>query len=157
MSTIFVPGRGAMDLECRHADRVVNEYDERLFAAVHPHTNVPSVFIKMSPFTDWLRDDFGLEIAGQRCMPILGFPEGFPPREQIIERLVKIDAKRRGTKILDEINRNNDAIKREAAYIQEQAAGVVAEVQESFEHRQGMTRHSRSLPKRDPKQRNQGR
>jgi len=156
MSAIFVPGRGVMDLDCRRVDLAVNEYDERLFAARHPYTNDPSVFIKMSPFTDWLLDDFGLEIGGQKCMPVLAFPHGFPEPHEVIHRLRKADSLRRGTKILKEINDNNSRIQAQAAYIQAEAAGAVAEVQESFEHRQGLTRHSRSLPKRDPKHR-QGR
>jgi hypothetical protein len=153
MSTIYVPGRGAMDLDCRRVDIAVNEYDERLFAARHPRTNIPSVFVKVSPFTDWLNEDFGVDIAGQRAMPVLAFPEGWPSNEVVLRKLIASDAKRRGTAILDEINDKNAQLRRNAEYIQQQAAEAVAEVQESFEHRQGLTKYSRSLPKRDPKQR----
>lgn len=153
MSTIYVPGRGAMSLAHRRVDQAVREYDERLFAAANPHNGIDTVFIKMSPFNDWINDDFGTEIAGQRCVPVLGFSEGFPEPHYVIERLARIDAQRRGSKILDEINNNNERIRKEARYRASEAAGEAAEVMESVMHRLGRTPYSRSFAKRAPKQR----
>lgn len=142
-----------MDLGCRQVDLAVSEYDERLFAANHPDSNTPTIFIKMSPFTDWLREDFGLEIAGQRCMPILAFPKGWPMPHEVVRKLTEIDSQRRGTALLREINDKNDRIRAQAAYVQSEAAGEVAEVWESMERNKGRTSHSTSYRKRDIKQR----
>lgn len=151
-TTLYVPGRGAMDRTCRDIDLAVSEYDERLFAAKNPRNGLDTVFIKMSPFTDWLNDD-GMDVAGQRCVPIMAFPEGFPHRDEVIARIYRADAVRRGDEILNEINKHNESLKEVSRRAASEQAGEVAEVSESMMHRLGKTRYSRNLPKRDPKQR----
>ena len=150
MSTIYLPGHGVVDLEARRINKVVNQYDERLFAARHPLTGDYAVFIKMSPAYD---GEDGLEIAGQRALPIMAFPNGFPHEDQVLGELHKRDAVRRGTEILDEIHRANEARKEPYRRAAADAAGAVAEAQTSFLHRYGHTPFHTSLRKRDPKQR----
>lgn len=152
MSTIYVPGRGAVDLDCRRVDAAVNEYDERLFAARNPRNGLYTVFVKMSPFTDWLTDD-GLDVDGQRCLPVMAFPEGFPETHEVLRRLHETDALRRGTEILDEINKKNAQLAEPSRRAASEHAGELAEVMESAMHRQGKTPYHRSLRKRDPKHR----
>lgn len=150
-STIFVPGRGAMDLSCRKVDLAVNEYDERLFAARSPVTGVDTVFIKMPRVTDWMTQD-GVDIDGTRCMPVLGFPAGFPDPSEVTQRLYEIDATRHGTEILRFMNTANEKLKEPARREASERSGIVAEVSESAHHRLGVTPYHRSLAKKDPKQ-----
>lgn len=150
MSTLFIPGRGVVDLEARRIDAAVSEYDERLFAARHPETNHPGVFIKMPPSYD---GDNGLVISGQRAIPVLVFPGGFPHPDHVLGELHKRDAVRRGTEILDEINRRNDQLKAAGNHAASEAAGEVAEVMASARHQLGLTPYHQSLRKRSPKHR----
>lgn len=152
MSIIHLPGRGAVDLATRKVDLAVNEYDERLFAAKNPRNGLDTVFVKMSPFTDWMNDD-GLDIDGQRCLPILAFPEGFPHPEEVLRRVYLADSVRRGDEILNEINRKNEAIRVAERYRASEAAGETAEVMEHVSHRLGLTPYHRNLRKIGPKQR----
>lgn len=152
MSTIYVPGRGVVDLACRNVDQAVNEYDERLFAARHPHNGQDTIFLKMSPFAEPFGDD-GLDIHGQRCIPIMAFPTGFPETHEVLGRLHRADAVRRGDEILDEINRHNDKVRGVIRARAAERAGEVAEIAESAFHREGKTSYHRSFAKRDPKHR----
>lgn len=152
MSVIHLPGRGAVDLATRNVDRAVNEYDERLFAARNPRNGLDTVFVKMSPFTDWMSDD-GLDIEGQRCLPVLAFPEGFPDTQEVLRRIYLADAVRRGSEILDEINKNNEKIRVAERYAASEAAGETAEVMEHVTHALGRAPYHRSLRMNGPKQR----
>jgi hypothetical protein len=152
MSIIHLPGRGAVDLATRKVDLAVNEYDERLFAAKNPRNGLDTIFIKMSPFTDWMTDD-GLDIDGQRCIPVMAFPEGYPSPAEVLSRIYAVDAVRRGAEILDEINKHNESLKEAERYTASESAGETAEVMESVMHRLGHTSYHRSLPMNGPRQR----
>lgn len=156
MSTIYLPGRGVVDLATRRIDAAVRGYDERLFAGRHPHNGLDTIFIKMPPGTAVFVSGDGLDIGGQRCQALMAFPQGFPETHEVLEKLAKSDATRRGTQILDEMNQANYRLQEPARRAAEEMAGLSAEVAESALHRLGKTRYSRSLPKRDPKQRNGG-
>lgn len=151
-ATMYVPGRGVVALGYRAVDAAVSEYDERLFAADHPHTGTPSIFIKMPPDTEWQQGD-GLAIDGNRCVPVMAFPHGFPHTDEVLRRLHEADAVRRGHELLDHMNRANAALNEPARREAAERAGVVAEVTESAMHRIGKTSYYRSLAKLDPKQR----
>lgn len=151
-ATLYVPGRGVVNLAYRAVDRAVAEYDERLFAADHPQTGTPSIFIKMPPDSEWNLEE-GLSIDGNRCVPVMAFPHGMPHEDAVLRRLHETDAVRRGKELLDDLNRRNDALKEPARREAAEQAGEVAEVWESAMHRLGKTKHSRSLRKCDPKQR----
>lgn len=139
MSQIYVPGQGMVNAAHRRVNRLVNAYDERLFAATNPQTGWDTVFVKMPPSED------GMDIAGQRALPIMAFPTGFPGDDEIQEKIVKADALRRGREILDEIHRHNERIEADNRYRVEQAEGEMAEVVESFRHDQGLTPYRRVL------------
>lgn len=142
MSTIYLPGRGVVNLTHRAVDEAVHAYDERLFAATHPHTGNDTIFVKMPPhFED------GIDIGGQRCLPILAFPEGFPHTDDVLKRIYQADAVRRGDEILREIHRHNDRIKAEKEYESSERAGELAEVIASYRHRNGETPYHTSMRK----------
>jgi hypothetical protein len=75
-------------------DRAVKEYDERLFVGVHE--GQLTVFIKMA-YPDDPYPVFGL-----------GLVDSEPPHpEDVIKRLALADTRRRGSEILDRMNKEN--------------------------------------------------
>lgn len=141
MSTLFVPGRGVVDLATMRLDAAVREYDERLTFATHPHTGQPTVFIKMEADADT-----GVQLDGSNVMPVLAFPHGTEPDPEFVKReLYMRDSLRHGLELLDDIRRNNDALRREHQERASEAAGILAEARESYLHDQGQTPYRRVL------------
>lgn len=131
--TIYVPGRGRVDLGEISVDRAVREYDERLsftFDRVNGHY---AIFIKNE--------------LGKEPFPIFAFPDGIPHPEDAIKKLYKHDSVRHGLELLDEINRENAKLERVREAAAEEAAEVAAEAMESFAHGQGFTGYKRIYAK----------
>lgn len=140
---IFVPGRGLLDTRVAAVDRAVRAYDERLMFDRNKETNQWTVFISQSSSFEW---EGMHSFYGTNYFPILSFPE-VPDPEHAVERLRDTDTLRNGLKILDQLHRHNKNIKEEIEYKASEAAGIVAEAQESYMHGTGQTRYHRSLPK----------
>ena len=136
-STIYIPGRGRVNLSAMKVDEAVREYDARLSFKMNNETHQWCIYISMP--------------HGHSEVPVLGFPD-IPHPDDALKRLYRADALRHGEKILDDIDRNNKAIKDKLEYASSEASGQVAEVAESALHREGKTPYHRSLPKKDPKQ-----
>lgn len=122
---IWLPRVGVTNLQARRVHTAVNEYDENLLFAVHPETNQWCVFRKIPNDTATV-DGFGTEVAGQRVIPILGFTD-IPHPEDALKRIYSADAVRRGEEILDQMNRENEALKEPARKAAQDGAGILAE------------------------------
>lgn len=91
-------------------DKAVNEYDERLRFGIHQDTG------------QWVI----IMVEGEKRIPILGFND-IPTPDAALRRLYQSDARRRGTQILDDINRHNKAIQKEKEDAAKDAEGILAE------------------------------
>lgn len=119
-------------------NRAVREYDDRL------------VFGRNEINGDWV-------VArkmphGQAPIPVLGFQYDLPEPEHVLQRLRECDTLVH-TDQLDKMNAHNESIRDVSRAKADEGSSIAAEGWESFLHRKGKTPYSRSLPKRDPKQR----
>lgn len=144
--TIFVAGRGEvdLDLELRHRAlrKVIEENDPegKLTLGRHHETGEWVLFLKPRA------NPFGLDAL----YPVLGLGTEEPDPDKLRELLYKTDTRRNGDQILKDIHANNERIRRVARDKADEGIEILAEAQESFLHRQGLTPHHRSLAKRDP-------
>lgn len=133
-----------VNLAVSRINRAVREYDERLLFARHPQTGQWSVFIKIERD---LPEEFGTVVEGQHVYPVLGFPHDRDPEsidvEEIKRKLYRADAMRHGEKILDDMHRHNEKVKEPRRQAAAEAAGVAAEVAESYHNNEGNTRYRR--------------
>lgn len=133
---LWLPGLGDTDLHVRAVSRALNEYDERLILGRHNETGDWCVFLKGNPLT------------GERGVPfpVLGLGRGdLPSAEEVMDRVRKNDTVRYGEKMLEEINKHNEAIQNHYKAAADEASGVQAEAMESFLHGMGRTPYLRSL------------
>lgn len=119
---LWVPGRGELTAGQTAAQKVIEEYDERLVLARHELTGDWVVFIKVA------RDDL---------YPVLGLGPEIPDAEEIKRRLWQADAQRRGNDIRAQVNAHNDRIRAENKYRADEAAGETAEHLEWGYRREG--------------------
>lgn len=110
---------GMVDRELRKAQRVVEQYDERLMLARHEGTGDWCVWLKpkANPF-------------GDLPYPVIGLGPTLPSPEEIERQIVKADAARRGDEILREINAANDKLRAEKERAADDASGQGAEALE---------------------------
>src|SRR5690242_883306 len=109
---LWVPGRGDLTVGEERIKRVIQEYDERLVLARHEITGDWVVFITVDRDT---------------LYPVIGLgPELPTDPEDVKRRLYETDAARHGTKILDQINRRNDDIRKARAQASDEAIGETA-------------------------------
>lgn len=134
MSSLYVPGRGMVNLAATRVDRAVNEYDERLLFAQNPENQQWCIMIKLPP--DHVAGD-GIVLDGTtRVLPILGFQD-IPHPEDALKRLYQTDTMRWGEEILNQINRHNDEVKAEKEREASDASGEAAEALEWFRRNEG--------------------
>lgn len=141
ISNIFVPGRGMVSSAEIAVDRAVREYDERATFGMNPATGQWTIFVKQPPRFDHENLVF---IDGGHGYPVLAFRE-LPSPEFAIRRMRETDTMRHGMEMLDRLHRHNNALKQAAEERSSEAAGIVAEAQESYLHDQGMTSYRRVL------------
>jgi len=111
--SLWIPGAGEVNPKVTRLQRAVEAYDERLVLARHNVTGDWVIFIKLE---------------GGNLYPVLGIGRELPDDpEEIRYRLYKADARRHGTKILDDINRANERILAEKRYAADEAIGETAE------------------------------
>lgn len=132
-SSIWLPGRGTVDIQAIRVDRAVQEYDENLRFGRNEETGQWCVFLLRRGFDP---------------LPVLGFQD-IPHPDDAVKRLWRADAQRRGEEILDELNRHNKDLEiaenaqttREA----EDAAELAAEHAERLLRQLGKTRWAKSF------------
>ena len=120
---IWLPGKGMVSLSARAAAKAVEEYDPDLILGKHAATDDWVVFIKNGP--------------GGQPFPVFGLGKELPGPDEIKRRLYQADTKRRGTKIVAEVERRNEQRRREAAARASDAAGEVAEAYDWALRKQG--------------------
>jgi hypothetical protein len=121
--SIYLPGRGMTDLSAMRVHKAVQEYDERLMFARNTDTGQWCVYIQPE------RD--------AEPLPIIGFDE-VPSSEHVIGELYKRDAVRRGSEILDAVNRNNERIRQKYEDAASEGSGIAAEALEWGFRKQGV-------------------
>lgn len=110
---LWVPSRGELTVGEARIQRAVEEYDERLVLARHNVTGDWVIFIKVDRDT---------------LYPVIGLgPELPTDPEEVQRRLYLADGQRRGTEILDQVNRHNDAIRKAKRDATDEAIGETAE------------------------------
>lgn len=120
---LWVPGRGDTTVGVAAIQHVLDEYDERLVLARHEYTGDWVVFIKIN------RDDL---------YPVLGLGPTLPSPEEVGRKLYESDAARHGTKLLDQVNRHNEEIRKRNRAAAIEKDGEVAEHLEWAYRREGL-------------------
>jgi hypothetical protein len=134
MSSLYVPGRGMVNLASTRVDSAVSEYDERLTFAQHPENGQWCIMLKMP--ADYDGPD-GIHLGTDRVIPVLGFND-IPHPEDALKRLYQADSLRWGEQMLDDMNRRNEDRKKELQYKGDQASYEAAEAMEWFNRQQGL-------------------
>jgi len=96
--SIWLPGRGSVSIRETQAQRAVQEYSHELRLGFHKE-NEEWIVLK--------------ELASGEYFPVFGLGRELPTPEQIKERLYKADTRRRGGEIVREIDKRNEARKKE--------------------------------------------
>lgn len=113
--TVWIPNKGNWSSSAQRVDTAVREYDERLYFRRNPDTNDWCVYIKTEL-------DAGI--------PVLGFGDTIPHPDDALKKLYLTDTMRHGEKLLDDMNRRNESIRKEKLRGAEEASGEAAEVLE---------------------------
>lgn len=108
----FVAGRGMVDSDVLSVERVINEYDERLYFDRNPETGQYCVYLKTVP--------------SEPDLPIFGW-DYVPDGEAALRRIYQADALRHGEEILDQIDRANTEKTRPYDEAVDEATGQLAE------------------------------
>lgn len=117
---IWTPPK-SYDRAAKAAAQAAREYDARLGFGRNEDTGQWVVFIRQGETEETKGGD----------LPILGF-NTIPSPDDVKERLYKSDAVRRGSEILDAINRHNDEISQKFEDAADDAIGETAEAMEWF-------------------------
>lgn len=128
-TSIYVPGRGDVNMSAYRVDQAVNEYDELLHFGQNNDTGQWCIFL--------IR-------RGEAPLPVIGFNE-IPHPHDAIKRLVQADARRRGNEILDEINRHNKQFEIEREERAVEADQRLAETAEWALRHEGKTPHKKVI------------
>lgn len=116
MTHIVVPGRGAHPVGLSAAAQAVKDYDDTLLLGWNETTNEYVI----SKDRGVVQEPFPVYSLGHFSEP--------PSRELIFAKLSRADVKRRGAKIVDDIERANARKRAEAAWAASDASGETAEV-----------------------------
>lgn len=133
MPSIYLPGRGSVDIAALAVDRAIKQYDERLFFGRNDETGDWCAFIQAP--------------HGHPPVPVFGWQE-IPHPEDAVKRLYEADTVRHGSSILDRINRDNEAIRKEKRWASSEATGDTAERIEHALRKAGRSPIIKSMPLR---------
>lgn len=140
MSSIYLPGRGMVNLAAARVSAVLSQYDDRLvYHPCSPATGQPTVFIKMG--ADW-EEEGTVSIDGTNVFPILAFAHE-PEPEYALQQIIERDSLRNGTKLLDDLHAHNEALKEEKREKAAEADAIAAEAYEWAARQIGTTEHKR--------------
>lgn len=138
MSSLYLPGRGMVDLAAARVAAVLAEYDPRLiYHPSSPQTGQPTVFVKME--ADY---DTGIQLDGSNVLPVFAFAEP-PTAEYALKAVMERDSLRHGLSILEDLRKNNADLKAEKEYEAKQADEAAAEAYEWYARNTGQTSHKR--------------
>ncbi len=105
MSTMFLPEVGEVNPRLYRINQAINEYDERLFLGRQPNGEL-TVFIRMPHGT-----------APWPVFGLAGVPkssdEEYPDPREVVRKLHGADTRRRGSEILDRMNKENEKLMQE--------------------------------------------
>ena len=134
MSTMYLPEVGAVNLRLYRINQAISEYDERLFLGRQPNGEL-TVFIRMP--------------HGQAPFPVFGLAgvekaEGdeYPYPEAVVRRLHQADTRRRGSEILDRMNKHNAKLEADRAAPLLDTRRQAYEMLEFHLRQMGMTEHT---------------
>ncbi|HEY6018882.1 MAG TPA: hypothetical protein VIY48_03035 [Candidatus Paceibacterota bacterium] len=123
--SIWVPS-SMQDREAAKINAVVRRYDPDLGFGKNEQTGQWCVFMRQG----------STQMADNKDLPVLGFNH-IPSEDEVMHRLHKTDARRRGREILDELNKHNEDIREVKRKGAEDAAGIAAEAWDWFLRKDG--------------------
>lgn len=133
MASLYIPGRGSMDIRAWKVDQAVNAYDERLMFAKNEETGDWCVFVRMpSPNAPY---------------PVCGFGYDIPEVEDVMFRIRKADTMRNGDIIYNDMIRSQEKYRADLKYKGDQATGESVEVVEHFMRKHGKSPVIKSFSK----------
>src|ERR1051325_4034327 len=97
---LWLPGKGLVPTHIRQAAEAISQYDQDLGLGQDKRTGDWVVLMKGGP--------------EGRPYPVFGLGPELPPGDEIVRRLYHADMKRRGHKIIADINRRADAAREES-------------------------------------------
>jgi hypothetical protein len=112
MSAIWIPGAGMVDMNVRRVQAAVEEYDESLRFGRNEDTGQWCVYKLMG--------------SSAPPVPILAF-DNIPHPDDVFRRLYQTDALRHGAEILDQMNRENEDLRKPFEDAANEGAGIAAE------------------------------
>lgn len=133
MTSLYIPGRGSMDIRAFRVDTAVNEYNDRLSFDRNRDTGDWCVFMRMP--------------SPEPPLPLFGFGDTIPEPDEVIKQLWKSDSLRHGDKILNQIVKEQEDRKRQYEYAASQASEESAEVLEHFLRKRGKSPVIKSMAK----------
>lgn len=122
-TNILVPGKGYVDLDAVRVQRAIQEYDERLHFGFNETNGDWVIYVIMERGSEsslYVIDD-------KPAWPVIGFGETIPSPEEAITKLRASDTRIHGDKILKDMEKHNEGIKREHEDKADDAAGQMAE------------------------------
>lgn len=133
MASLYIPGRGSMDIRAWKVDQAVNAYDARLMFAKNEETGDWCVFVRMpSPNPPY---------------PVCGFGYDIPEVEDVMFRIRKADTMRNGDVIYNDMIRSQEKYRADLKYKGDQATGESVEVVEHFMRKHGKSPVIKSFSK----------
>ena len=124
VDNIWLPGKGVVDLEPYRVHRALQAYDERLVFGRITDEKHPG-------YGDWCA--FVKKPHGMPPHPVLGFGRQIPTPEEAVRRADAANTKRHGTKVLEELKREDvqrrNARDRESLNLAETYADIMMEAE----------------------------
>ena len=111
---LWVPSH-AGSKEQKKVEKALYEYDDKLVLTRHFYTN------------DWV---VCITLDNGNLYPVIGLGQSLPDPIAMREMLQKADTRRKGNRMLEEINKNNEAIRQKYRDKADQGAGQAAEALE---------------------------
>lgn len=124
---IYLPGRGAYDVEAMQVLRAVQAYDERLSFGRNQDNGDWVVFVKMP------------RGSKRELVPVLGFGnEKMPTAEEVLKRVEAADTRRFGAELLKAVTQDNMDAQAAIEAKGEELSWMYAEIFEYLFRRQGL-------------------
>jgi hypothetical protein len=133
MSSLFIPGRGSMDIRALKVENAVRAYDERLMFAKNEETGDWCVFIRMP--------------RPEQPYPVCGFGREIPEVEDVMFRIRRADTMRNGEAVYRDVVKSQEKYRAELKYKGDQATDESVEVVEHFMRKHGKSPIIKSFSK----------
>lgn len=133
MSSLFIPGRGSMDIRALKVENAVRAYDDRLMFAKNEETGDWCVFIRMP--------------RPEKPYPVCGFGREIPEVDDVMVRIRRADTMRNGEAIYRDVVKSQEQHREALKYKGDQATDESVEVVEHFMRKHGKSPIIKVLPK----------